>query len=200
MIRVKISSRQLRVLDFDLENRPLSYMGGGFTSAEITAMAWSWVGSDQVFSLVLCAYDRFQDEAGLNWNVELALGELVYHFSRADIVTGHYIRKHDLPMLSGALLERGLPPLPRLLTQDTHGDLQRRKDLSASQESLAAMYGLPEAKHHMSQAEWREANRLTPEGVTYTRKRVVDDVIQHKALRKRLLEAGALKAPKWWNP
>lgn len=191
----------MSVLDFDLENRPLSYMGNDFTSAEITAMAWSWVGDTKVESLVLCAYDRFEDEHGESWTVHAALMRLRSLLTvEADMVTGHYIRKHDLPLLSGALLERSLPPLLRILTQDTHGDLQRRKDLSASQESLAAMYGLPEAKHHMSQAEWREANRLTPTGVTYTRKRVVDDVIQHKALRKRLLEAGALKLPKWWNP
>lgn len=200
MIRVRVSKRPLTVLDFDLENRPLSYMGGGFTSAEITAMAWSWAGDKYIESLVMVSSDVYMTEHGELVKADAALKALANVIVSADIVTGHYIRKHDLPLLSGALLEHGLGQLPRIRVQDTHGDLQRRKDLSASQESLAAMYGLPEAKHHMSQAEWREANRLTPAGVTYTRKRVVDDVIQHKALRKRLLEAGALKAPRWWNP
>src|SRR5207253_1436881 len=115
-------------------------------------------------------------------------------------VVGHYIRKHDLPMINGALIERGLPPLPELLVHDTHAELKRRKDLSASQESLASMYRLPEAKHHMSQGERREANRLTPEGITYTRKRAVDDVLQHKALRKRLIQADALRPARIWRP
>src|SRR5690606_24012690 len=113
---------------------------------------------------------------------------------------GHYIRKHDLPIINAACYELQLPFLGPKLTCDTQADLVRKKDMSASQEALAAMYGLPEAKHHMTQAEWRKANRLTPEGIEATKKRVIDDVIQHKALRERLIQAGALKAPKVWKP
>ncbi len=200
MLRVRISERRLTVLDFDLENRPLSYMGGGFTSAEITAMAWSWVGQRRITSLVMVDRDRYETPGGVPYTACQALTMLRTALEAADIVTGHYIRKHDLPMISGALLEHGMLPLRPLRVHDTHGDLVRRKDLSASQESLAAMYGLPESKHHMNQAEWREANRLTPAGVKYTRKRVVSDVVQHKALRKRLIEANALKAPRRWAP
>lgn len=204
MLRVRIQSNVVSVLDIDIENRPLSYMGGGFTSAEITAIAWSWVGSDDVHSFLL-RHDGYFDfsgppSGGFAVTAKDAFTYIQGALSRAGIVTGHYLRKHDLPMLNGTMLENGLPPLTEMLVQDTHGDLKRRKDLSASQESLAAMYRLPEAKHHMSQAEWREANRLTPDGLKFTRKRVVDDVLQHKALRKRLLEMGALREPKWWRP
>lgn len=175
-------------------------MGMDRTSAEITAFACSWVGSKDVTTMLLISLDHYEDESGGVYTAKEALQWMRAMLELADIVTGHYCRKHDLPMLNGAMLERGLPPLPELLVHDTHGDLVRRKDLSASQESLAGMLGLPEPKHHMSQTEWRAANRLTPEGIAYARKRVVSDVIQHKALRKRLIEAGALRAPRRWRP
>lgn len=200
MLRVRIRERRLSVLDFDTECRPLSYLGDDRTSAEITAFAWSWVGRKPVHYLVLVSLDRYETGSGVAYTAKESMNHIRMVLSIADIVTGHYCRKHDLPMINGALLERGLLPLPELLVHDTHGNLMRRKDLSASQESLAGMYGLPEPKHHMSQPEWREANRLTPEGIALTRKRVVSDVIQHKALRKRLIEAGALRAPRRWQP
>ncbi len=121
-------------------------------------------------------------------------------YDEADMVTGHYIRKHDLPIINAAMIEHGFEPLGEKLTSDTRLDLVRTKDLSMSQESLAAMYRLSRAKHHMSQDEWREANRLTSAGLAQTRRRVVSDVRQHKQLRERLLEAGALKGPKLWKP
>jgi hypothetical protein len=37
---------ELRVLDFDIENRPLSYWYDGKSTAEITAIAWWWIGED----------------------------------------------------------------------------------------------------------------------------------------------------------
>lgn len=180
---------KLRVLDFDIENRPLSYWYDGKCTAEVTAIAWSWVGQERVYCTLLG---------------EVELGDMLAMFAnvyaQADIVTGHYIRRHDLPILNGAMLEAKMPPLGRKMTSDTKMDLVRRGELAASQEALSAMYGLPEAKQHMTQTAWREANRLTPQGIEQTRRRVVDDVIQHKALRARLIEAGALKPGKVWSP
>lgn len=181
--------KEISILDFDIENRPLSYAGMDWTTAEITAIACSWVGEKKVYVWAL-GEDHPTD----------MLREFFQFYNEADMVTGHYIRKHDLPIINGALLEYGLPTLDEKRTQDTKLDLVRKRDLSASQESLAMMYGLPEAKHHMSQPEWREANRLTPDGIKYTKKRVIDDVKQHKALREILVKNNALKSPKMWRP
>lgn len=191
---------QRRILDFDLENRPLSYLGMDWTSAEITAIGWSWIGSGEVEVLLLQKDGRYQNNAGKKLSPEKALTLFVEQLHAADMVTGHYIRKHDLPILQGALIEYGLPPLKPLLTQDTQRDLVKRKDLSASQENLAAMFDLPEAKHHMTQTEWRKANRLSAEGIAFARKRVVDDVVQHMALREEMLRRNILKPPKVWKP
>lgn len=192
--------RPLRVLDFDLENRPLSYAGMDWTSAEITAMAWSWVGSGKVESLVLDRDGKYSPDRGPNVDLSATLVRLRTEIESADIVTGHYIRKHDLPLLNAALMEAGERPLNRLLVQDTKTDLVQRKDLSASQENLAAMFGLDEDKAHMNQAQWREANRLTDEGMALTRVRVTSDVAQHIALRYQLLERQLLNPPRRWNP
>jgi hypothetical protein len=34
-------------LDFDIENRPLTYLGSDFTTAEVTAIAWAWTDAPQ---------------------------------------------------------------------------------------------------------------------------------------------------------
>lgn len=180
--------RRLRVLDFDIENRPLAYMGPDYTSGEVTAIAWAWEG--EAIQVRLLGQD---DPADM-------LGEFYAFYELSDLVTGHYIRKHDLPVINGALLEYGLPSLPPKLTCDTKLDLVKHLYISASQENLCEMLGIPAAKVHMSNAKWREANRLTPKGLEHTYKRVVGDVQQHMALRKKLLEMDALGAPKVWRP
>lgn len=186
--RVTVASRPARVLDFDLENRPLSYLGSDFTTAEVTAIAWAWVGSNKV-TVRLLGETPLPD----------ILREFVAAYEQADLVTGHYITGHDLPMLNGALMECRMPPLSPKMVSDTKTHLVRSKGLSMSQESLGAMFRLDHAKVQMNQIKWRAANRLTPKGLAEVRKRVVGDVRQHMALRKELLAAGYLGPPRLWK-
>jgi hypothetical protein len=174
-----------RILDFDIENRPLTYMGNDWTSAEITAIAASFGIDEPVYCWLLPIDDPMAMLEGFR---------MLY--DEADIVTGHYIRKHDLPIINGARLEYQLAPLSAKLSSDTMLDLIKKKDLSASQESLGAMFGLAEPKVHMNQANWRAANRfLHPE---LAKTRVIADVRQHQALRLKLIEIGALGSPRMW--
>jgi hypothetical protein len=187
--RVAVPSRPPRVLDFDIENRPLSYLGSDFTTAEVTAIAWAW--ADQPSRVTV----RLLGETGLR----AILAEFVASFTQADMVTGHYITGHDLPMLNGALMECRMAPLPDKMVQDTKTHLIRSKGLSMSQESLGAMFRLDHQKVQMNQIKWRAANRLTPAGLAEVRRRVVGDVRQHIALRRELLAAGYLAPPKMWR-
>ena len=181
--------RPLRVLDFDIENRPLNYAGEDFTFSEITAIAWQFIGERTHY--VLCLGDvPFRT---------MLLG-FVAAYVQADLVTGHNIIKHDLRILNGALLEEGLSPLPPKLVCDTYADLKKKGGVSGSQESLAQMLGIRAKKIPMSQADWREANRLTPEGIEKTKRRAVGDVKQHIAMRKELLRRDWLKPPRIWRP
>lgn len=187
-VAVRVHTRPLRVLDFDIENRPLSYLGHDFTTADVTALAWAWADAPEAVTVRLLGETALSD----------MLDEFLIAYRQADLVTGHYIRGHDLPMLNGALMELRRPPLPDRMTQDTKLDLIRSKGLSLSQESLSAMFRLDHDKVHMTQASWRAANRLLPEGLDLVRGRVVGDVQQHLEMRRELLTHGYLSEPKKW--
>lgn len=187
-----IPTRERRTLDFDIETRRVGFHSGGRFApdgCEPIAIAWSWVGESDVKCVCL-------GESELPHMLEY----FQFTWEEADIVTGHYIRKFDLPILNGAMMEHGLPSLGPKLTSDTKQDLVTRAGLSASQENLAGMYGLIEDKYHMGDYSWRESSRLTPEGIQETFKRVCDDVRQHKALRAKLIEHGFLRPARMWRP
>jgi hypothetical protein len=187
--KIAISARPMRILDFDIENRPLSYLGSDFTTGEVTAISWAWVHAPQDVTVYLLGEAELPD----------ILRAFVAVYDHADMVTGHYIRGHDLPMVNGALMEFEMPPLADKLTQDTKIDLMKAKGLSKSQESLAAMFNLDHSKVHMNQIKWRAANRLTADGLALVRERVTGDVRQHIEMRQRLLELGYLSRPRVWK-
>lgn len=184
---MKFQIREAAILDFDIENRPLSYWYDGQCTAEITVIAYSW-GLDRPVHCWLLGRDDPED----------MLSHFVEMYDLADIVTGHYIRRHDLPIINGALLEYGFPPLGVKLTWDTKLDLRPTKDLSMSQESLGLTLCTRYEKIHMSQPEWRAANRL--EQIELAEARCTTDVRQHQELRLKLDELGMLQSPKSWNP
>ena len=184
-----VRSRRLRILDFDIENRPLSYLGSDFTTADVTAIAASFVGERSVHVWAL----------GEHTSEEMLVGFLDL-YQESDIVTGHYIRRHDLPIVNGALVEFGLGRLEPRLVSDTKTDLRKTSGISLSQESLSDMLGIRAPKIHMNQPAWREANRLTDAGIALTKKRVIGDVRQHKLLRRELLRRDMLNPPRTWKP
>lgn len=181
------------ILDFDTESRPLSYMGGDLTTCEITAIAAGWAapGNDHIDCWMIGEVSPVY---------MLTRFHLMY--DAADIVTGHYIRNHDLPLLNGAMVEFNLPPLGAKMTIDTKNDLVKWnfQTQGKSQEALGRTLGIEAPKVGMSQADWRAANRLTPEGLEKTRARCAGDVQQHKQLRLALTERGLLNPPKIWSP
>jgi hypothetical protein len=185
-----LNPRIQRILDFDIENRPLGYLGEGFTTAEVTAIAACFHGEPSTMRVWLLGRDEPKD----------MFEGFLEMYDEADMVTGHYIRNHDLPIINAGLIELGIPCLGEKLTQCTKNDLVKRKDLSASQENLSAMFNLPLGKAHMSNNDWRKANRLTPEGLKLTDARARGDVKQHIALYRILVERNLLKAPKVWRP
>ena len=188
-LKFRVPHRPMRVLDFDIENRPLSYLGSDFTTAEVTAIAWAWTDTPEDVTVYLLG----------EHDLPYILSAFVDAYNQADIVTGHYIRGHDLPMLNGALMECRMAPLGDKRVCDTKIDMMRCKGLSLSQESLGAMFRLDYAKEQMNQIKWRAANRLTPEGLAEVRRRVVGDVRQHIGLRQELLSLGYLGPPTMWR-
>lgn len=188
-----VVSKALKILDFDIETRLVGfYEAGRFKpkGSEPTAIAASFIGSKDVFVWL-------QPE----FSVAKMLEQFVPLYDEADIVTGHYIRKFDLPILNGALFENGLPLLdPMKLVQDTKVDLKPFDGLSKSQENLSEMLKIAEYKFKMNDTKWRDATRLTDRGIELTRMRAMDDVKQHIALRQALLDADVLNPPTVWKP
>lgn len=188
-----VGGDRLRTLDFDIETRKVGFHNGGRfgpDGCEPTAIAAGWSDQDRVRCWLLGVHDP----------VEI-LTEFRKMWDRADCATGHYCLKFDLPILNAAMLENGLPLLDEKLVSDTKVDLRHIAGLSQSQENLSDMLRVvDEKKFHMNDNRWRESNRLTPAGIRLAKKRATDDVRQHRALRRELIRAGALKPPRMWRP
>lgn len=189
----------MRILDFDIECRPLSYLGSDFTTGEVTGIAAAWIVGGRARGAKSWLLGDFEIGDTLEEQAFTMLDGFVSMYDKADMVTGHFIRGYDLPVLNGMLLDNGWSPLTSKLSHDTKNDLKKRKYVSASQENLAAALGIPRPKIHMNQQMWREANRLGREGIALTGKRVVGDVRQHVQMREELLRREWLDKPKIWK-
>lgn len=188
-LKIQVTTRPMRVLDFDCECRPLHWIGGDYVSKEITAIAWAWVDQPEDVTCYLLG----------NVDPVVMLRAFLDVYNQADMVTGHFIRGYDLPTINGALSEYQLPSLGDKLAQDTKIDLIRRSGLSSSQENLGSMLGLSHPKVGMNQKKWRSANRLEPQGLVEVKERVIGDVKQHIELRQKLIDLGYLGPPRVWK-
>lgn len=182
----------LRILDFDIECRPITYAGSDFTFGEVTAIGSAWIvkGKPRDKQCGLLSVDHK--------SMRVMLRDFVKRYNEADMVTGHFIRGFDLPVVNGALLRLGMHPLEAKLSHDTKNDLLRRKHVSASQESLGAMLGIEAPKIQMTQQDWYEANTLQPKGIRKTKRRCLGDVVQHVEMREELIRRGWLSQPQVW--
>lgn len=190
---MKFTGEPLRWLDFDVECRPISYLGQDYTTGQITAIASCWVVDGEPSDLDVRVLTKDERSYGrmIKWFLD--------RYNQADGVTGHYIRGFDLSVVNGALLDLKLPPLSDKLTHDTKSDMLKRKYMSVSQENLGELFGLDAPKVLMNTPRWRLANRLTTEGVLLTEERCVGDVVQHVELRNALMDAGWLGSPRVWR-
>jgi hypothetical protein len=187
------TKRQLRILDLDIETRRIGFHNGGRFNpdgCEPVIIAAAWEGElVQVWGL----RSRWTER-----DAKRMISGFRQLWDEADVVTGHYIRKFDLPILNGACLEWGIDPLTRKPTIDTKLDLLDIAGMSQSQENLSALKELEASKFHMNDTWWRKVARLTPEGLALAETRVIADVHQHQVLRESLHQW--LKPPVVWRP
>lgn len=182
-----------RILHFDIEARPLGWFGGDFTHKEPTAIAWAWADDPERVEVATLT-KRIGSEKTM-------LRRFLVAYNQADIVSGHYIRGFDLPLLQAAYVEHfDNERLGPKLTSDTKGDLPSLHGISKSQENLGSWLGIETPKVGMSMEDWRKGNRLTPEGIEIVVERVIGDVRQHIALRAALKDKGLLGLPRLWTP
>jgi DNA polymerase elongation subunit (family B) len=191
------TERRVRILDFDVECRPIAWYGGDFVTKQPTAIAWKWIGlKAPIYVAVIGESDRsslvLEEEAAM-------LEQFRAAYDEADLVTGHFIRGFDLPLLNGACERLGLPVLGPKDTQDTKLDYVRASGISKSMENLGAMYELKHPKVQMNTASWGAGNMLLPHGIEATKKRVIGDVREHIELRAEMLRRGVLGPTKPWT-
>lgn len=205
--------RNLRILDFDIENRPLSYWVPDRPSAEVTSIAWMIGGNHDSLRVVGLAPPCWHkghevscpDMPPFLMRMPDLLEEFRADFDKADIVTGHYILMHDLPIINAMLYEQRMPLLTDKRASDTKVHMFSKKDLPATQEYLLELLdvkcplGITLEKFHMTQPKWREANRLSPAGTELTQRRVTSDVHAHWHMREAMLEQGWLGGSTIWR-
>jgi hypothetical protein len=197
MIQVRIINKPLRILDFDIEARPLDFIGGDFVGKEPTVIACSVVGYPQMYCWCLGEVNKY-DETGYTTMLTM-LNAFRYWYDTADMVTGHYIRAFDIPIINAAMVEHGMEPLGDKLTCDTKLDLIKMTGVSKSQKNLAEMLSAQNEKLDMSGPKWRSANRMEASGIAKARERCIGDVRQHMEMREEMVRRGLLSKPVMWR-
>jgi DNA polymerase elongation subunit (family B) len=186
------------VLDFDIECRPIAWYGGDWVTKQPTAIGWKVIGDRSKPNV---AWIGESDRMSRVLDEERAMIEAFREaYDAADMVTGHYIRGFDLPVLNGACARLGLPLLGQKLAEDTKGDLPKLQGVSKSMENLSAMFDAKVQKYGMDTAKWADANMLLPDGIELAKKRVTTDVREHIELRAILIERGLLSPARLWIP
>lgn len=188
----------IRILDFDVECRPMAWYGGDWVTKEITAIAWRFVDEPEEATRVWLLTPSTTWAEHLEKRRE-GMRAFLADYDQAGMVTGHYIRGFDLPLISGTCFRLGLPPLSAKLAHDTKQDLIRMSGLSKSQENMAAYLDLKHEKQKMNTHLWEVGNSLVEEGRRETERRVVGDVNQHIEFRQSLLDSGALLDARTWE-
>lgn len=183
-LKVRLSTRPLRGLCFDIENKPGTYGGGDYTHPKVTAIGWQFLDERRVHSVAL---DR--DNHGA---VVVACEVFREAWDQADFVVGHNIKRHDRKILDGLYASLGIPLLSTRRMVDTYLDQPKMAGFSRSLENLATRWLCPERKISLSEYDWEQAYDGVPEAVGLMRKRVESDVrisiwLYHELRRRELL-------------
>jgi hypothetical protein len=186
------------VLTFDIEARPMAWYGGDFVTKQITAIAWAW-GDGRVPGPEGAPYEVFCWTLQHN-GMEAMLAQFRQAYEVADLVTGHYIRGFDLPLVQSWLSIEDLPLLGQKLSSDTKNDLLKFHGVSKSMENLASQLGCEHEKFSMTTTDWLKANALEPEATKKLVQRVTSDVVLHMEMRQLMILKGMLKPPSVWKP
>ena len=179
-------ARKLAILDFDCEARATGYGDPNWVPQEVTAIAWSWIGDERVACQLR------------SWGVRRMLERFRRAYEQADIVTGHNIRRFDLPLLNAEMLRFDFGPLPAKLAQDTLREIVRTKGMKRDQDNLGKLFRTDVDKTPMAWQDWQDA--YSEKGWPMVKERVVNDVRQHKLMRDTMIEQGWLRAPRLWSP
>jgi hypothetical protein len=192
---MRFSLEPTRILDFDWECKPGFWIGGDYVTKIVTACASMFVGEET--EPVVDVAVRV-GVAGERDRIRM-LKRFVKRYNEADVVTGHYIRAFDLPLVNSALIRLGLEPLGNKMTHDTKLDMVKRSGLSTSQENLGALFELNHPKVQMNEPLWVSSIHGQKKALEGLVDRVAGDVLQHVELRAEMMRRGLLGPPRRWT-
>jgi hypothetical protein len=185
-------TRDLRVLDFDMESMAAGFADPAWVPQKITCIAWSWEGYDAVNSVISTQMGFFIPSI----RAEM-LAAFMPVYEQADMVTGHNLLRHDLPLLNAECMRLGLPkPSPKLVLDTMR--LGKTKGLKKGQDNLGGLLRTQQEKQAMDWEAWEQAY----EDPTWqrVRDRAESDVVMHKEIVVQMRERRWLKPPVVWNP
>ncbi len=186
-MRVKTELKPLRILDFDIETVATGFGDPQWVPQKVTVIAWSWIGEDKV------EHTTDLMEALDDKNL---VAPFLEAYNEADMVTGHNLLRFDLPVLNGECIRRGIPGLGPKLVQDTMRII-RTKGFKKGQDNMGQVLRVPNPKMALSWAEWQDA--YEEKGWKTVIERCESDVLSHKLMRQKLVDAGYLKPPIMWR-
>lgn len=193
MIRATLTTRPTRILDFDIETVAAGFADPEWVPQKITCVAWSWIGDDTVESRICGPGGIF----GAPEQRAEMLAPLIEAIGSADRVTGHNILRFDLPVVNAECLRLGIAPLGEVLVEDTIR-LVRTKGFKKGQDVIGRLLKVPAEKLALDWQAWQDA--YDENGWQTIRDRCEGDVVQHKLIRKEMLELGWMKPPRVWRP
>lgn len=172
---------QLSILDFDTENGPGFYWYDDTTTSLLHTVSSAWVHNP---GTMLTQTTKWYSKRGLQ--VE-PLHEFRYRVEHADIVTGHNILKHDIPLLNAHMDRTGQARLKWPHVVDTMKLRQGVRGLPKSQEYLLDLFDIEAEKMRVPLSVWERAWRGEPEASAIVVERCESDVLGHIALYKALV-------------
>lgn len=181
----------LRILDFDMETLAAGYADPAWVPDKITCISASWVGEDEIHTWIAGQKDWWSREG----RARTMLRPFWKLLSKADVVTGHNIKRFDLRVFNAEAMRCGVEPIRRVKVEDTMAIL-RTKGYRKGLDNIAVELGVDLKKKSMSWAEWD----LAYEDPTWAEviERCETDVRVHKLIRVEMHRRGWLKGVTTW--
>jgi DNA polymerase elongation subunit (family B) len=193
---VKASYRAVkpRILDFDMESVAAGFADPQWVPQKITAIAWSWVGSDTIDTIVGNADSLYTKPEIRVEMIKTFLAAL----DEADMVTGHNLLRHDLPLLNAEMMRLHFPSTLRPIRVHDTMRMVKTKGFKKGQDNIAGLVETHERKIAMDWQQWEDA--YAEPGWPKVADRCRSDVIMHKEMLAEMKERGWLKKPVLWRP
>lgn len=189
--------RHLRTLAFDFECLATGYADPAWVPQVTTVISYSWIGSNEIFTLAVCDYTDNQMPHINKAAQRGMLRHFLEAYNEADEVSFHNGRRFDQPVLNGMCWWTGLPPIQPKMTVDTI-DLGKVKGVKKGQDNIGVLLGVPVHKLSLNHEEWVEA--YAQPGWPIVRERCHTDVEQHILIRAEMERSGWRKQARKWSP